>query len=86
MVVTFTDEAMARIDANRRETISRLASRAEHFTAEPDAVRPGGWVVRNTHVPYRIFLVNQFGQCNCRQYQLWDRCKHAALVTTQEEQ
>jgi hypothetical protein len=80
MVVTFTDEAMARIDTMRRETVSRLASRATHFTVERDTVRPGSWVVRNPYVPYRIFLVNQRGQCNCRQYQLWDRCKHSALV------
>jgi hypothetical protein len=73
-----------RIDEQRQETISRLASRAQHFTAEPDAIKLGGWIVSNPKIPGRIELVTVDGHCTCRQYALFDRCKHTAIVGTRQ--
>jgi hypothetical protein len=76
----FSEEVLRRIDVAERERASRLAAKADHFTIEPDHVKPGGWIVRNPRIPGRIELVNAEGCCTCNYYRIWDRCKHSALV------
>lgn len=83
MAVTLTPRALQRVEEQQREHLARLAAQAAHYVATPDPLTPGGWIVRNPKVPYRIELVNDQGQCTCRHYRLWDRCKHAALVSQQ---
>jgi hypothetical protein len=80
MATVLTHEAMARAEQMRLESLSRLAAKADHFTIEPDHVKPGGWIVRNPKIPGRIELVNAEGRCTCNYYRIWDRCKHSALV------
>jgi hypothetical protein len=79
-----TPSVQQRIDEQQRETISRLASRAHHFTAEPDPIKLGGWILSNPKILGRIELVTVDGHCTCRQYALFDRCKHAAIVGTRQ--
>lgn len=79
-MVTFTPETQARIEADRRERTSRLASQASHLQTEEDSMHAGGYIVRNPRVPGRIEVVSPTGECSCRQFTVWGRCKHAALV------
>lgn len=86
MAAVFTAEAIARIEQMQLERTARLAAKAHHMDASPDPIHPGAWVVRNPRVPYRVFLVDQHGQCCCSHFATWDRCKHAALVATRKGQ
>lgn len=81
-MVTYTPETLERIEEARRERLSRLASRAAHFATEADPVHSGGYIVRNQRVPGRVEVVNAAGDCSCRRFAIWRRCKHAALVET----
>lgn len=76
---TFTPETYRRIDEARQEQVMRLATRAAHMTVERDRLT-GGWIVRNPRIPGTIELVSGAGDCSCRQYRTWGRCKHAARV------
>lgn len=75
MAAVFPSEAMQRLDAMRTVTI-----RPDVLSAEPDPVKPGGWIVRNEATPHRIELVNAEGCCSCIGFAVQGYCKHAALV------
>jgi hypothetical protein len=76
---TNTPDTLQRIEQARREQVTRLASRAHHFTVTPDTIT-GGWLVRNPKIAGTVELVHPDGSCSCRMYRLWGRCKHAARV------
>jgi hypothetical protein len=79
MTAAFHSEAMRRLDTRSRSQASRL-------TAEPDPVKPGGWIVRDAETPYRIQLVNADGECSCVAYGVWGQCRHVALVAKGDAQ
>lgn len=78
--ITYTAATLARIEQQRRERVTRLASGARHFIVTPDHVIPGAWIVRNPKIPGLVEIVLADGSCSCRRSQLWGTCKHAARV------
>lgn len=79
MVAVFTDEAMQRIEAMRREQTARLAAQGHHLTVERDYLTHG-WIVRNPRISGCCEVVSEAGECSCRQFRTWGRCEHAARV------
>lgn len=74
-----TDTIAERIEAERRERVSRLARQGQHLHVTRDTIT-AGWIVHNPRIPGCCEIVNERGECTCQHYRLWDRCKHSALV------
>lgn len=78
--LTYTPATLERIEAERRERVSRLASEGRAYTVTPDHVLPGAFLVRSATLPGVVQIVTADGRCSCRRYAVWGRCKHAAVV------
>lgn len=79
MTAAFTDEAMQRIEAMRREQTARLAAQGHHLTVERDTLTQG-WIVRDPRVQGSVEIVTDSGACSCRRHRTWGRCEHVARV------
>jgi len=68
------------LETRRREALSRLAARSQNFTAEPDVLVPGAWLVRNRHISGRANLVTAAGECSCCYGRTFGICRHIAVA------